>query len=49
MSYIHLVQTTEFILTTGEKVPIRQAGRKEIKETYMEYLFSSMRGESNDN
>ena len=49
MSYIHLVQTTEFILTTGEKVPIRQAGRKEIKETYMEYLFSSMRWESNDN
>ena len=49
MSYIHLVQTTEFVLNTGEKVPIRQAGRKEIKETYMEYLFSSMRGESNDN
>ena len=49
MSYIHLVQTTEFILTTGEKVPIRQAGRKRIKETYMEYLFSSVRGEGNDN
>ncbi|MGE4589532.1 MAG: LytR/AlgR family response regulator transcription factor [Acidaminococcaceae bacterium] len=49
MRYIHLLQTTEFVLTTGEKVPIRQAGRKEIKETYMEYLFSSVRGGSNGN
>ena len=44
MSYIHFVQTAEFILTTNERVPIRQAGRKEIKETYMKYLFSSVRG-----
>lgn len=48
MGYIHLVQTAEFVLNTGEKVPIRQAGRKEIKEKYMEYLFSSVRGSSND-
>lgn len=44
MAYIHLVETTEFILTTGEKVPIRQTKRKEIKEIYMDYLFSSVRG-----
>lgn len=44
MAYIHLAQATEFVLTTNERVPIRQAGRKEIKETYMEYLFSSVRG-----
>lgn len=47
MAYIHLAQATEFVLTTNERVPIRQAGRKEIKEIkeiYMEYLFSSVRG-----
>ena len=49
MVYIHLVQATEFVLITGEKVPIRQSGRKEIKETYLEYLFSSLRVRSNDN
>lgn len=48
MAYIHLVQTTEFVLSTGDKVPIRQAGRKEVKEIYMEYLFSSVRGSSDD-
>ena len=47
MAYVHLIDATEFILATGEKVPISQAKRKEIKEDYMDYLFSSVRNRSN--
>ena len=43
MKYITQLLEEDFLLSNGEKVPIRKNGRQQIKEWYGNYLFQSVK------
>lgn len=43
MQYITEVLEGDFVLSNGEKIPIRKNGRQQTKEAYSDYLFRSVR------
>ena len=44
MRYINDVMENDFLLTNGERVPIRRNNKLSVKQTYMDYSFALTRG-----
>jgi len=44
MRYIKNVEDNDFILSSGEAVPIRKNDKLKIKQAYMDYIFAQTRG-----
>ncbi len=44
MQYITGMERGSFLLTNGERVPIRFNGRQKVKDSYNQYLLKSIRG-----
>lgn len=48
MTMIHRISEDAFLMKNNETVPIRKNGRQEVKDAYSDYLFGSVRGESDE-
>lgn len=48
MTMISGILEDAFLMKNDETVPIRKNGRQEVKDTYSDYLFGSVRGEVNE-
>jgi len=44
MKFVKSVEDNDFILTTGETVPIRKNDKLKVKQAYMDYIFAQTRG-----